>query len=369
MGSGAPLPGGIGIPLNQSHEPHLLSRIERLERMMRDLSAKLDDIRAVLFYIDARGNEIPNSPSSLTSEQFNLYQTIRKNALVWGPFKYTMTSYLPFAPTGLGSYPDNVVVKHGFSRYMAMDTGNRFYIADGTLDRVVLLDGFGNFFLKFGTSGSGSGELDSPAGIDYFDDKVYVCDSGNSRVMIFDYDGTFVTGHVDLTFAPARIAVAGSQTWFTTKALPNITTFRRWHQSALYTLGGSGTGDGQFSAATGLACDSSGNLAILDLMTGSRARVQRYDIDGTFLDVFIDKTYPSGDRPVDLAYGPNDRLFIATQKGVHEVDSVGNVVWKWDLSEGRGLIETVASVEVDSVGNVYLATFDGIYVLSPVAFV
>ena len=45
----------------------------------------------------------------------------------------------------------------------------------------------GTFKRKWGSSGTGDGEFDSPFGIDIYNDEVYITESGNNRVQVFGY--------------------------------------------------------------------------------------------------------------------------------------------------------------------------------------
>ncbi len=64
------------------------------------------------------------------------------------------------------------------------------YVLDGVNHRVVVCDAAGKFRFKFGSRGSGLGQLLFPLGITTAPDgKVYVADSGNHRFQVFSADG------------------------------------------------------------------------------------------------------------------------------------------------------------------------------------
>lgn len=64
------------------------------------------------------------------------------------------------------------------------------YVLDGVNHRVVVYDAAGKFRFKFGSRGSGLGQLLFPLGITSAPDgKVYVADSGNHRFQVFSADG------------------------------------------------------------------------------------------------------------------------------------------------------------------------------------
>ena len=70
--------------------------------------------------------------------------------------------------------------------------GDVLYVAENHNHRVQKLMLDGKFISKFGKIGSGDGELRNPWGCTVSGDgKVYVADAGNSRVQVFNPDGTF----------------------------------------------------------------------------------------------------------------------------------------------------------------------------------
>lgn len=68
----------------------------------------------------------------------------------------------------------------------------KIFVADSKNHRILRFDLNGNFETTWGDSGSGDGQFHNPTGIDIdFDGNVYVVDSGNHRIQVFDEDGTF----------------------------------------------------------------------------------------------------------------------------------------------------------------------------------
>ena len=82
--------------------------------------------------------------------------------------------------------------------------GNVLYVADSNNHRIQKLTTSGKFISKFGTQDSGDGKqylLNNPRGICLDKDgKIYVSDSGNNRISVFDADGKLlynITGTTD----------------------------------------------------------------------------------------------------------------------------------------------------------------------------
>jgi DNA-binding beta-propeller fold protein YncE len=70
---------------------------------------------------------------------------------------------------------------------VALDSAGHIYVVEGLSDVVQIFDRTGRLLLAFAGSGSGEGQLWLPTGITIVDDLVYVADSANRRVQVFEY--------------------------------------------------------------------------------------------------------------------------------------------------------------------------------------
>jgi sugar lactone lactonase YvrE len=70
---------------------------------------------------------------------------------------------------------------------VAIDSAGHIYVVEGLNDAVQIFDTSGHLLLAFGGSGSGDGQFWLPSGIAIVDDLVYVADSANRRVQVFEY--------------------------------------------------------------------------------------------------------------------------------------------------------------------------------------
>jgi DNA-binding beta-propeller fold protein YncE len=70
---------------------------------------------------------------------------------------------------------------------VGVDTDGHIYVVDGLHDVVQVFDDEGRLLLAFGESGSGDGQFWLPTGLAIADDRVYVADSANHRVEVFEY--------------------------------------------------------------------------------------------------------------------------------------------------------------------------------------
>jgi DNA-binding beta-propeller fold protein YncE len=70
---------------------------------------------------------------------------------------------------------------------VAVDGEGHVYVVEGLHDVVQIFDTEGRFLLSFGEPGHGDGEFWLATGIAIVGDRIYVADSSNGRVEVFDY--------------------------------------------------------------------------------------------------------------------------------------------------------------------------------------
>ena len=73
------------------------------------------------------------------------------------------------------------------SKGVAMDSDGNIYVADALANRIQIFSQSGDFLLEFGQTGSKPGEFNMPTGLAIWDDRIYVADSYNQRVQVFQY--------------------------------------------------------------------------------------------------------------------------------------------------------------------------------------
>jgi peptidylamidoglycolate lyase len=90
------------------------------------------------------------------------------------------------------------------------------YVSDGYVNtRVIKFDSSGTFQMQWGSPGDKSGEFDLPHGISASNNRVYVADRGNSRVQIFDNDGTYISEwNTNQVGRPYGVAVSNDENVF-----------------------------------------------------------------------------------------------------------------------------------------------------------
>ncbi len=82
---------------------------------------------------------------------------------------------------GAGSEPGDFSKPEG----VTLDKDRHIYITDGGNNRIQCFNNDGKFLFEFGKTGKKQYEFDNPGKIEFFRDKLYVVDSRNNRVQIF----------------------------------------------------------------------------------------------------------------------------------------------------------------------------------------
>ena len=176
---------------------------------------------------------------------------------------------------------------------LALDTTNRFlYVADTQQDQVIVYDADTLKLLRrIGTGGknhflTSPGDFGAPQGVAVDKDgNVYVTDTMNNRVEIFDADGSFMStfgkaGDGPGYFArPKGIAVDGDgHIWVADAVQDRLQVFNREGQLLTYIGGAHSELPGQFRALVGVAVDNKNRVFTTEQEPG-RLQMFRYVTD------------------------------------------------------------------------------------------
>jgi ABC-type Fe3+ transport system permease subunit/sugar lactone lactonase YvrE len=131
-----------------------------------------------------------------------------------------------------------------------------------------------------GGPGPGEGEFNRPEGLDVDgEDRVYVADSCNHRVQVFDRDGVFLrsygapgSGVGEMSY-PYDVRIDGEGFQFVCEFGNSRVQIFDPNDRPVETLGGSGSAPGKFFNPWSLAFDSRGNLYVAD---SKNHRVQKF---------------------------------------------------------------------------------------------
>lgn len=96
---------------------------------------------------------------------------------------------------------------------IATDSSGNVYVVDSaasTSERIQKFDSNSKFITKWGKSGDGDGQFNSPKGVATDSSgSVYVVDNSNNRIQKFDSDGKFVTKWGEYGFVSSGAGAEG----------------------------------------------------------------------------------------------------------------------------------------------------------------
>ena len=205
--------------------------------------------------------------------------------------------------------------------------GDEVFVSDSRNTRIQVFDLDGHFKRLFGQKGDAPGQLNRPMNLALHGDELYVADYFNDRIQIYGLDGTF-------------------------------------HRS----VGESGAGNGQFNAPGGVAVTANGDIWVADFYN---QRVQLLTPDGAFIRQ-IGQTRKVGmldgklNYPTSVATAPDDTLYIGDgyNDRVLAYDANGEMLEKWGgpfamniFGPFNGWFTTVTDVSVGPSGNIFVADF------------
>jgi sugar lactone lactonase YvrE len=221
-----------------------------------------------------------------------------------------------------------------------------------------------NFLLKWGTTGSATGQFLTPKGIAVDSSgNVYVPDQ-NTRVQKFNSTGTFllqfgIPGDVPGGFVtPNKAATDSAGNIYVTDLFTNRVSKFNSAGTFQLTWGGMGSGPGQFIAGSGgLAVDSSNNVYVTD---PGNHRVQKFTSAGVFVTSWgsLGTGDNQFDAPMDVAVDSSANVYVvdSANNRVQKFTSTGTFITKWGTNgAGDGQFSGPQGVAVDSAGNVLVA--------------
>ena len=227
-----------------------------------------------------------------------------------------------------------------------------------------LLPGYAPIYnSSFGSSGTGNGQFNHPAGsaVDAEGD-IWVVDENNDRVQEFNGKGEYVSsfgssGSGNGQFGrPTDIAIdAEGHLWVTDAGNSRVEEFSA-NGEYLSKFGSYGTGNGQFHSAETLAIDAGGSIWVGDTYNG---RLEKFTGSGEFIEVVGSKGSGQGQmiEPTGVAVGPDSNVWVADwgNQRVAEFSESGEFVRQFgSAGTGDGQFQRPDVIDVDTQGNVWV---------------
>lgn len=184
----------------------------------------------------------------------------------------------------------------------------KIYVCDTQNAAVVVLDLRKQQTRVMGVSGGG--QLTSPTDIAIAPDgKRYVTDRKRGLIFVYDADERYLTSFGYVGFQPAGIDVYDDELYVADLGLQQVQVLNRFTGEKLRSIGERGDQDGKFLKPLGVAIDNNGDIYVTDVF---RSRVQKFSPDGRLLSTFgaVDDTLGSFVRPKHIAVDRDGIIYV-----------------------------------------------------------
>ena len=200
-------------------------------------------------------------------------------------------------------------------RGLAISSDNTVFVAANHCVKKFTLDG--HFIASVGSQGSGSLEFETPFSIAYntTNNKIYVCDMGNDRIVTLNHD---------------------------------------------LTLHGSfGSSEcGALKQPKGISCDNKGNVLVADR---GNNRILVFDANGRYISAIM-CTMPGEElqTPLSVSVGPDNFMYVVEYESqrISIFDRTGKYIKSFNDKEGK-FFQSTYCVAVSNEGYVYISDADG----------
>ncbi|KXJ25279.1 E3 ubiquitin-protein ligase TRIM71 [Exaiptasia diaphana] len=196
-------------------------------------------------------------------------------------------------------------------------SNTKIAVADRSACCVRVFNMDGDLLLSYGSEGSGNGQLKSPKGLSFLDDRdLAIVDSGNNRICIVDAN----SGELVATF------------------------------------GGPGNKDGEFNHPRGVHVDEDSSMIIV--CDRGNHRVQVFTMDGDYLYQFPVPT----ERGPHCAIAHNGLYYVSSISGVHVIEMKDNLSPAIRTTIGGreskyGRLQSAGGLAIDNDNNLLVCDF------------
>ena len=213
------------------------------------------------------------------------------------------------------------------------------FVADTDNHKIQIFDNNGNFVHQFGVQGDEDGEFEYPIGIITNSTHIFVSDRGNDRIQIFDKTGNYAgqfgsNGFVDGAFKHPHGIATNSTHIFVADTNNNRIQIFDINGNFVRLFGSFGTANGQFKAPLDIAANSK-HLFISDR---GNDRIQIFDNAGNYVSQFGSNGTGDGEFYNPRGITTNSTHLFVVDSGNHRVqifDNNGTYVHQFG-SNGNG---------------------------------
>jgi len=214
--------------------------------------------------------------------------------------------------------------------------GEFLYVTDTNNKRVQVFDLSGTAVFKFGQEGKNEGEFRFPYGITGdTEENIYVADMYNGNISIFNRDGEFIryfkeSGDEKLINSPGGLRIFNDRLYVTDIKENKVFVFNLEGEKLLE-IGSVGREVGEFLAPNAVTIDKQENIYVTD---SGNNRVQVFDKDGNFLRIVNGSDDGTGDSTFI-----NPRGIGVDSRGIlYVVNNLSHYVYGFDAN-GKKLFQ------------------------------
>jgi DNA-binding beta-propeller fold protein YncE len=192
------------------------------------------------------------------------------------------------------------------------------YLVDGVNNLIRVVDSEGRWKFSFGQGGTGKGQFHHPLGIDISKDgKVFIADTGNHRVQVFDLKGNFLSmftvksGEKERPSDPVDVLASPIKNYLYISDNDNHKV-KVYSQDGVFQFewGKLGEGPGEFRYPAMFALNEYNEVFIVDVLN---TRAQKFDPFGTYISDISSWGVLPGSlfRPKGVTVDKKNRVFIS----------------------------------------------------------
>lgn len=225
--------------------------------------------------------------------------------------------------------------------------GEFLYVSDTNNKQVQVFDQSGTPIFLFGKAGNKEGEFQFPYGIaGDKDENVYVADLFNGNISIFDSKGEFIKYFQDdekVIQSPGGLRIYDEKLYVTDIKANKLFIFSM-DGKKLMEIGGAGAEEGKFIAPNAVAVDDDNQIYVTD---SGNNRVQIFDKDGNFINI-INGSKDGKGAPLFV----NPRGVAVDAKGtVYVVNNMSHNIYAYDKDGNE--VQVIGGMGTDN-GKFYL---------------
>jgi len=176
----------------------------------------------------------------------------------------------------------------------ALDELGRLYVADTERKQILIFDAAGRFI-----SVIGDGQLLKPTDVAIHDKKIWVCDLQNHQIHVYTIESqspmfSFPEQNTNMPrylFSPTNLCIEGNKVYVTDTGDSKVKVFDL-QGNFLSSIGSFGKSSGQFVRPKGVAVDRTGNVFVVD---AAFENIQVFDEAGNLLTYFGGSYKSQGD--------------------------------------------------------------------------